>query len=56
MYQLKYLYAEHIYGWRAEQLSNYISFLGITRAIFLLLLLPCKPFHDSLSKVDWTYS
>ncbi len=42
MYQLKYLYAEHIYGWGAEQLSWYISYLGGMRAISLLLVLPCE--------------
>lgn len=40
IYQLKYLYAVHIYGWGAEQLSYYISFMGGARAAFLLLLLP----------------
>ncbi|KAK0204888.1 major facilitator superfamily domain-containing protein [Desarmillaria ectypa] len=40
IYQLKYLYAVHVYGWGAEQLSYYISFLGGARAAFLLLLLP----------------
>ncbi|KXN84734.1 hypothetical protein AN958_12161 [Leucoagaricus sp. SymC.cos] len=40
LYQLKYLYAEHVFGWGAEQLSWYISFLGGIRAIALLLILP----------------
>ncbi|KAF8656267.1 hypothetical protein AX16_002703 [Volvariella volvacea WC 439] len=40
IYQLKYLYAVHVYGWTAEQLSYYISFLGGARATFLLFLLP----------------
>ncbi|KAG7451200.1 uncharacterized protein BT62DRAFT_406404 [Guyanagaster necrorhizus] len=40
IYQLKYLYAVHVYGWGAEQLSYYISFMGGARATFLLLLLP----------------
>ncbi|KAF9449523.1 MFS general substrate transporter [Macrolepiota fuliginosa MF-IS2] len=40
LYQLKYLYAEHVYGWGAEQLSWYISFLGGMRAVALLLVLP----------------
>ncbi|KAF5359873.1 hypothetical protein D9756_003450 [Leucocoprinus leucothites] len=40
LYQLKYLYAEHVYGWGAEQLSWYISYLGGVRAIALLLVLP----------------
>lgn len=42
MYQLKYLYAGHVYGWGAETLSYYISYLGGIRAIWLLVLLPCK--------------
>ncbi|PFH53010.1 hypothetical protein AMATHDRAFT_118707, partial [Amanita thiersii Skay4041] len=40
LYQLKYLYAEHIYSWGAEQLSYYISFMGGARALYLLFLLP----------------
>ncbi|KAL0954449.1 hypothetical protein HGRIS_003425 [Hohenbuehelia grisea] len=40
IYQIKYLYATHIYGWSAEQLSYYISFLGGFRATFLLFILP----------------
>ncbi|KAI5998873.1 major facilitator superfamily domain-containing protein [Pisolithus albus] len=40
LFQLKYLYAEHIYDWSAEQLSYYISFQGAIRACYLLLLLP----------------
>ncbi|KAI6107973.1 hypothetical protein F5141DRAFT_90895 [Pisolithus sp. B1] len=40
LFQLKYLYAEHIYDWSAEQLSYYISFQGAVRACYLLLLLP----------------
>lgn len=40
VYQIKYLYAEHVYGWGTEQLSHYISFLGGARAMYLLLLLP----------------
>ncbi|KAI8969873.1 MFS general substrate transporter [Trametes punicea] len=40
VFQLKYLYAEHIYQWGAEQLSYYISFMGFARALHLLLVLP----------------
>ncbi|KAH7915656.1 major facilitator superfamily-domain-containing protein, partial [Hygrophoropsis aurantiaca] len=40
IFQIKYLYAEHVYDWATEQLSYYISFMGATRAIHLLLLLP----------------
>ncbi|KAJ7639855.1 major facilitator superfamily domain-containing protein, partial [Mycena polygramma] len=40
LYQIKYLYAGHVYGWGPEPLSYYISFLGTTRAMFLLFALP----------------
>ncbi|KAI0326045.1 hypothetical protein GY45DRAFT_161821 [Cubamyces sp. BRFM 1775] len=40
LFQLKYLYAEHVYAWGAEQLSYYISFMGFSRALHLLLILP----------------
>jgi len=40
LYQIKYLYAGHVYGWGPEQLSYYISMLGTTRALFLLFALP----------------
>ncbi|KAL1742863.1 major facilitator superfamily domain-containing protein [Schizophyllum fasciatum] len=40
IYQLKYLYAEHVFGWGAEQLSYYISMLGGTRAVALLFIMP----------------
>ncbi|KAJ7158716.1 hypothetical protein C8R46DRAFT_1165058 [Mycena filopes] len=40
LYQIKYLYASHVYGWGPEQLSYYISLLGTTRAAFLLFALP----------------
>ncbi|KAF9243507.1 major facilitator superfamily domain-containing protein [Melanogaster broomeanus] len=40
IFQIKYLYAEHIYDWGAEQLSYYISFMGASRAAHLLFLLP----------------
>lgn len=40
IFQLKYLYAEHIYDWAAEQLSYYISFMGACRAWYLLVILP----------------
>ncbi|KAJ6619792.1 major facilitator superfamily domain-containing protein [Mycena sp. CBHHK59/15] len=40
LYQIKYLYAGHVYGWGVEQLSYYISFLGSSRALYLLLVFP----------------
>lgn len=40
IFQIKYLYAEHVYDWAAEQLSYYISFMGACRASYLLVFLP----------------
>jgi len=40
LFQIKYLYAEHVYGWNAEKLSYYISFVGGARAIHLLFITP----------------
>ncbi|KAG8824167.1 hypothetical protein FRB91_003948 [Serendipita sp. 411] len=40
LYQLKYLYAEHVFSWDAERLGYYISYMGFARAITLLVLLP----------------
>ncbi|KAJ7773321.1 major facilitator superfamily-domain-containing protein [Mycena metata] len=40
LYQIKYLYGGHVYGWGPEQLSYYISLLGSTRAAFLLFAFP----------------
>lgn len=54
LFQLKYLYAEHVYDWSAEQLSYYISFQGAVRACYLLFLLPFllvtfKPVRSAIS-------
>jgi len=38
--QIKFLYATHMYGWGAEQLSYYISFLSVAMAAWLLVILP----------------
>ncbi|CCM04669.1 uncharacterized protein FIBRA_06855 [Fibroporia radiculosa] len=40
IFQIKYLYAEHVYGWGAEQLSYYISAMGAARTTYLLVLMP----------------
>ncbi|KAI0364325.1 MFS general substrate transporter [Pilatotrama ljubarskyi] len=40
VFQVKYIYAEHVYSWGAEQLSYYISFMGFSRAVHLLFILP----------------
>ena len=45
--QIKYLYAEHVYGWGAETLGYYISFLSGIRAVHLLFILP-RAFVPSL--------
>ncbi|EIW84355.1 hypothetical protein CONPUDRAFT_100346 [Coniophora puteana RWD-64-598 SS2] len=54
IFQIKYLYAEHVYEWTAEQLSYYISFMGAGRAGYLLFLLPFllatfKPIHAAIA-------
>ncbi|KAH9959658.1 major facilitator superfamily domain-containing protein [Russula dissimulans] len=33
VFQFKTLYAEHVFGWNAEQLSYYVSFVGAVRAV-----------------------
>lgn len=48
LFQLKYLYAEHVYEWAAEQLSYYISFMGAVRAFHLLVFLPCESLDNSV--------
>ncbi|KDQ59197.1 hypothetical protein JAAARDRAFT_655672 [Jaapia argillacea MUCL 33604] len=40
IFQIKYLYAEHVFGWDAEQLSYYISAAGGSRALNLLFITP----------------
>ncbi|KAI0683398.1 major facilitator superfamily domain-containing protein [Cytidiella melzeri] len=40
VFQIKYLYAEHVYQWSSEQLSYYISFVGGVRALQLLVIMP----------------
>ncbi|GJE85679.1 MFS general substrate transporter [Phanerochaete sordida] len=40
IFQIKYLYAEHVYEWGAEQLSYYITFMGAVRCIHLLFIMP----------------
>ncbi|KAI0322571.1 major facilitator superfamily domain-containing protein [Amylostereum chailletii] len=40
IFQIKYLFAQHVYGWGAEELSYYISFVGGARAVNLLLVMP----------------
>lgn len=57
IFQLKYLYAEHIYDWAAEQLSYYISFMGACRAWHLLVFLPFlllkfKPVRSAVSSIN----
>jgi len=43
LFQIKYLYAEHVFSWDAEKLSYYITAVGVARALYLLLVLPGKP-------------
>lgn len=49
IFQVKYLYAEHVYDWAAEQLSYYISFMGAVRAFYLLVPLPCESLYNSIT-------
>ncbi|KAJ1308003.1 hypothetical protein OPQ81_002076 [Rhizoctonia solani] len=37
---LKFLYAQHAFGWGGEQLSYYISFMGSLRTLNLIFILP----------------
>ncbi|TCD67076.1 hypothetical protein EIP91_000589 [Steccherinum ochraceum] len=49
VFQIKYLYAGHVYAWGAEQLSYYISFVGLIRAVHLLFVMPCASHMAKLS-------
>ncbi|KAF8917478.1 major facilitator superfamily domain-containing protein [Mucidula mucida] len=40
IYQIKYLYAKHIYSWTSSELGFYMSLLWISRAINLLGFIP----------------
>lgn len=40
IFQIKYLYAEHVYGWGSEELSYYIFLAGGLRAVNLLFVMP----------------
>ncbi|KAF8490146.1 MFS general substrate transporter [Russula emetica] len=44
VFQMKPLYAEHVFGWDAEQLGYYISFVAAVRAFHTLLLTVCHVF------------
>lgn len=52
LYQLKYMYAMQTYGWGAEQLGYYISFMGVGRAVWLLFALPCEYFFQFLRRTE----
>lgn len=51
LYQLKYMYAMQTYGWGAEQLGYYISFMGVGRAMWLLFALPREFFFSVRDRV-----
>jgi MFS family permease len=40
IFQIKYLYAQHVYGWGSEELSWYIFLAGGLRSLTLLFLVP----------------
>jgi MFS family permease len=52
LFQIKFLYATHMYGWGAEQLSYYISFIGVAMAVWLLVVLPCTS-PEQVSYPGW---
>ncbi|KAG9016474.1 hypothetical protein FRB93_010723 [Tulasnella sp. JGI-2019a] len=52
-YPMKLLYAEHVFGWSAVELGNYLTVVGTLRAGYLLVTLPLlikwlKPKHDAV--------
>ncbi|KAG8864856.1 hypothetical protein FRB96_003442 [Tulasnella sp. 330] len=58
-YPMKLLYAEHVFGWSAVELGNYLTFVGTLRAVYLLVTLPLlikwlKPKHDDPSPTTTT--
>jgi MFS family permease len=44
IFQIKYLYAQHVFGWGGEELSLYIFLVGNMRAVTLLVLVPSEYF------------
>ncbi|CAE6515654.1 unnamed protein product [Rhizoctonia solani] len=52
IYSVKFLYAEHAFGWGGKQLSYYISFMGCIRALNLIVILPylIKVYKPKLSE------
>ncbi|CAE6411238.1 unnamed protein product [Rhizoctonia solani] len=52
IYSVKFLYAQHAFGWGGEQLSYYISFMGCIRALNLIVILPylIKVYKPKLSE------
>ncbi|CEL55849.1 putative membrane protein C14C4,07 OS=Schizosaccharomyces pombe (strain 972 / ATCC 24843) GN=SPAC14C4.07 PE=1 SV=1 [Rhizoctonia solani AG-1 IB] len=40
IYSVKFLYAQHAFGWGGEELSYYISYMGAFRALNLIVILP----------------
>ncbi|KAH8814579.1 hypothetical protein DL96DRAFT_1534941 [Flagelloscypha sp. PMI_526] len=40
IYQLKYLYGEHVYGWGTEALSFFVTFISGSRAIYTIFIFP----------------
>lgn len=40
IYSVKFLYAEHVFGWGAAELSYYLSYMGTVRALNLLVIMP----------------
>ncbi|QRV90180.1 major facilitator superfamily transporter [Ceratobasidium sp. AG-Ba] len=40
IYSVKFLYAEHVFGWGPAELSYYLSYMGTLRALNLIVILP----------------
>ncbi|KZV68277.1 hypothetical protein PENSPDRAFT_582643 [Peniophora sp. CONT] len=40
LFQIKYLFAEHMYDWDSETLAYYVSYVGGVRAINMLFIMP----------------
>lgn len=40
LFQIKYLFAEHMYDWDSETLAYYVSYVGGVRAVNMLFIMP----------------
>ncbi|KAF8704746.1 MFS general substrate transporter, partial [Rhizoctonia solani] len=66
IYSVKFLYAQHAYAWGGTELSYYISYMGVLRALNLIVILPYlikvykpkspKHSHPPTSTMDHVYT